>query len=479
MLPEDGFAKRHENVDSSPAQTFMLSFLQGSACKGQRTRALEERALLHRAQQALKQAESVIICLGGRAGRLGECIVGTGLLEGVLLALRAVGRAGTPVSLLIDSGAVELFEERLYQARCWPQMHVFAVPPGQMPVYTDRLIRRSVGRRCLVVDAHGAQDGMPYLRVEEQRIGPSAAGSDGAIRTVTTLGRLFRVGVRSYAQRGPGRRYADFIEELFDLPAGTINGALAQPRIWLSAADAARFPTLAAESRLQRSAILVVCFFQSIVPAKCYGRWREVMTTLCQQMARRAPRQQIDFLLACGPDEDLPPGVKLADVAAEFADFTGANGNARALVRATPSLRDLAIMVRHAALVLSNDTGPGHLAGALRVPTIVPYLPGQVYSRAVWASTPWHHGVTLEPSPFPAQQIEAAVLQDKTEIIDSIPAESLKRKALDHLVSHVLSDDYKTLRSSATPDGRARSTSAARCRPRRREGEPASHSRPR
>src|SRR5690348_4990989 len=113
MLSEDVLIKEYESC-CSQTTTSLLAFLHDSAGKGQRARTPEERALLHRAQQALKQAGSIIICLGGRAGRLGECIVGTGLLEGLLLALRAVGRAGTPVSLLIDAGAVELFEERLY-----------------------------------------------------------------------------------------------------------------------------------------------------------------------------------------------------------------------------------------------------------------------------------------------------------------------------------------------------------------------------
>ncbi len=169
-----------------------------------------------------------------------------------------------------------------------------------------------------------------------------------------------------------------------------------------------------------------------------------MLTLLAQQVARRFPRQQLDFLIACGPDADLPEGVRLADMAAEFADFTGTRQNARTVVRATPALRDLAILVRHAALVLSNDTGPGHLAGALQVPTIVPYLPGNVYSKAVWASTPWHHGVTLEPNPFPAQRIEAAVLWDSTDIIDSIPAERLIMAVFDQLTNHLLSGGYRT-----------------------------------
>jgi ADP-heptose:LPS heptosyltransferase len=246
-----------------------------------------------------------------------------------------------------------------------------------------------------------------------------------------------------------------------------IDGLLAQPRIWLSAADEAQYPTLADAFHLRRSAILVVCFFQSIVLAKCYGRWREVLTLLSQQLARSFPQQEVDVLLACGPDEDLPPGVQQADVAEEFSGFTGGNQHLRTLVRATPSLRDLAIIVKHASLVLSNDTGPGHLAGALQVPTIVPYLPGQVYSKMVWASTPWHHGVTLEPNPFSRERIEAAVLWDRTDIIDSIPPEDLVAEAFATLERSRLNDGYRTPHSSAIAADRRRSTSAARCPPRR------------
>jgi hypothetical protein len=441
--------------------------LHDGALKRQRPLSPDKRGVLRLAQHALKQADTVIICLGGRSGRLGECIVGTALLEGILLALRFVGKAGTAIRVIIDTGALELFDERLYQEHYWPQIQVSGAPVGQTLSRAEALIQQSAARKSLVVDLHGAHDGMPYLRIEKRALARSSGSLDRDACTVTTLGRLFRVGVRSYAQRGRHRRYADFIEDVFDFPTGVIDGLLAQPRIWLSAADEARYGALAGEFRLRRSALQVVCFFQSIVLAKCYGRWREALTMMCQQVARRFPDQQIDFLVACGPDEDLPIGVKLADVADEFIDFTGDNRNVRTSVRATPSLRDLAIVVRHAALVLSNDTGPGHLAGALRIPAIVPYLPGQVYSKAVWASTPWHHGVTLEPAPFCAQQIEAAVLWESTDIIDSIPAERLAVAALGALETRLLSDGYKTPRSNATPGSPGHSTTAARCLPRR------------
>jgi hypothetical protein len=252
----------------------------------------------------------------------------------------------------------------------------------------------------------------------------------GKLRRVTTLSHLFRVGVRSYAARGPYRRYADFVEELFDLPAGTINGLEAQPRIRLSARDEENYPRIASQWGLHPDAFQIVCFFQSIVLAKCYGRWDEVMMLFCDFFARHFPQKRVEFIIACGPDELHPAGLKKADIAEAFSTFTGKVQNARVLVGSTPSLRDLAILVNHAALVFSNDTGPGHLAGALHIPIIVPYLPGSLYSKQVWSSTLWHRGVTLEPNPFSYQQVKEAILWDRTEIIDSIAPQRLCNEAV-------------------------------------------------
>jgi ADP-heptose:LPS heptosyltransferase len=104
-------------------------------------------------------------------------------------------------------------------------------------------------------------------------------------------------------------------------------------------------------------------------------------------------------------------------------------------VEQIPSLGDLAVLLSRASLVLSNDTGPGHLAGALSTPTITTFLPGGVYSMEVWASSLWHHGVTLEPSPFTTQQIESAVIWGDTAIINQIPPESIVAEALACLMS--------------------------------------------
>ena len=204
-----------------------------------------------------------------------------------------------------------------------------------------------------------------------------------------------------------------------------------QPRIRLNAHDLARYPELARAYGLNDDATRILCFFQSVVAAKCYENWDDVMMAICEHCARAHPSQRLEFFVACGPDDDQP--VRCEDLAAYFANFTGVEGNARVIVATTPSLRDLAILLSDASLCLSNDTGPGHLAGALHVPTITPYLPGDIYPMRVWASTLWHHGVTLPPDAFTFAEIENAILNSHTDIINSIPTDLLASHAISAL----------------------------------------------
>jgi hypothetical protein len=399
-------------------ETIALGFLHEHAQDKQSPLTEQEQVAIARVHAALLEADEAFICLGGRAGRLGESIVGTALLEGTLQALRYVGRNNIPISIIVDKSVIELFNAKQYQADYWPQITIASITqPEEME---EAIAKRATGQQILVVDCHGAHDGMPYLHIQ----------TDEDEHKITTLACLFSVGIRSYAQRSPERRYADFMEELFGLPSEAIPGEHVQPVLRLSAQDKTRYPALALAFDLNPAALQIVCFFQSVVRAKCYERWQEVMLLLCEYMAQYFPQQKIDFLLACGPEEDLPESVKQAALSAEFQDFTGVQYNARVLVRTTPSLHELAILLSQAALVLANDTGPGHMAGALHIPTVTPYLPGNIYSKRVWSSTLWHHGVTLDPNPYSYRELEAAVIWDNPELISSIPSEDVLQQVL-------------------------------------------------
>jgi hypothetical protein len=407
------------------SKNYDIQFIHKSASDKLRPLSWEEQHILERARDALRDADAVLIRLGGKAGRLGECIVGTALLEGMLQALIYLNKEGMPVSIVVDATAYDLFDEQLYQEKYWSHIEVYRASQETTDGIPTNLLQRKEGGNLLILDLNGANDGMPSLQVEED--------TTEVVTRIVTLAHLFRVGVRSYAQRGPLRRYADFIEDIFCLPTGVIDGVRAQPALLLSTQDEDRYPLLARECALDPAALQIVCFFQSVVIAKCYCRWDEVMEMLCAYFARHFPNQRLDFLVVCGPDSLHPTGLKKNDLENDFADFHGTDDNARVLVYVPPSLRDLAILTRHAALVLANDTGPGHIAGALHIPTVTPYLPGTIYSKQVWSSTLWHRGITLEPNPFSYQQVEAAILWKYTDIIDSIPPESLVEVALKSL----------------------------------------------
>lgn len=382
------------------------------------------------AREGLRHADAVLVCLGGKAGRLGECIVGTALLEGTLLALRHMGKTGTPVTLLVDEGAADLFDLERYEARYWAPFRIVAAPVDHADSARDALIAAHTAGTLLVLGCSGAQDGAQPTITMRGDLLPTSASDASKPRRAIILEHLFRTGVRVYACRGPERRYADFIEDLFALPVASIDPYEAQPSVQLARDDLARFHILARDYGVREHALLVVCSFQSVVPAKCYEGWPEVVDLLASAIARERPGTQVDFLVACGPDELHREGVRRADLVADFAEVGKAEQGARVIVAQTPSLRDLAVLMGHAAFVLANDTGPGHLAGALGIPTVTPYLPGNVYSLAVWASSPWHHAVTLDPNPYTQRQLENAVLWDNNTIISQIPPETLAEIAM-------------------------------------------------
>jgi hypothetical protein len=321
---------------------------------------------------------------------------------------------------MVDERVGDLFDTLVYQDAFWPRLQIVTSPEAE---HLDASSWHSLAfpaDSTLRLDLHGAHDGMPYL--EE---------ADGDM----ALMHLSRAGIRCYARHKQLRRYADFIQDLLSLPPGAVDPRLAQPRIRLGALARARYSSLAQAVRWHEEALHIVCFFQSIVTAKCYQRWDEVLAALTDLVARQWPNRQMEILLACGPEEQQPAGFHMSDLKASFAGFTGTRRNALVRVEQIPLLCDLAVLLSRASLVLSNDTGPGHLAGALSIPTITPFLPGGVYSKEVWASSLWHHGVTLEPSPFTTREIESAVIWDDTAVIDRVPPESIVAEALTCLLT--------------------------------------------
>lgn len=90
----------------------------------------DERRHLDAVRAEAASCDHVVVRMGGRAGRLGECVVATALLEGFLLALAALDKRRVPVRIAVDGPAAELFDASLYRDRHWPEIHMLALPAG-------------------------------------------------------------------------------------------------------------------------------------------------------------------------------------------------------------------------------------------------------------------------------------------------------------------------------------------------------------
>lgn len=406
-------------------QHYDMTFMDALALDANRVLSECERRILDRARASLDTADAVVVHIGGKSGRLGEAIIGTAFVEGILHTLAAIGKAHTPLAIIVDSAIVELMPVSEYHGRYWPEIEIIAAAPGEVDRMSAASYADVSARNILALDFHGEHDGMSSLTIEQ-----TPAGGQ-----ITALAGLNRVALRGYAARGPEQRYAAFFRDLFRLPEESLSSDDVQPRMYITASDAARYPHLARDFGLDTGVALIVCFFQSVVAAKCYERWDEVMALIAEEMGRMLPGWRATFFVACGPDGSQP--VHEEDLAAILGGFTGYQHNARVIVASTPSLLDLAVILRHAALALSNDTGPGHLAGALAIPTVTPYLPGALYSRQVWASTLWHTGITIDPSPYSFEDLKAAIFASRTDIINTIPPEQLAAAAIQRLQERV------------------------------------------
>ncbi len=145
---------------------FELAFLDELAQDASRGLTPSEARILGIARGALVTADAVVIHFGGRAGRLGEAIVGTAFLEGTLRTLAAVGKQHTPLTVIIDNSIAELMAVTAYRARYWPEITIIARAPGEVNRAGLASFADPSARNILALDFHAEHDGMPYLVIE-------------------------------------------------------------------------------------------------------------------------------------------------------------------------------------------------------------------------------------------------------------------------------------------------------------------------
>ena len=398
-----------------------LSFLGALASGDSSPLSPGAREALAQAAAVFRRAERFVVRTGGKAGRIGESVLETALVHGTLLALKRTRRRPPLVTLVVDDRVRELFAPALLHERFWSQVEVIAVPPAESEAAARAAALHGFEDESVLLDLNGGSVGAPFLRSERHRRGPHAPW-----RTLHTLGQLFHTAVVRFAVRGPERRYADFLETLFSLPAYTLDGYEVQPEILLTDEERAHATPMLRRLGVAPRTIPFLCFFQSVAVAKCYPSWWDVIEGIARAASEMG--RPVVFLVVCGPNESGRAGLERADLEQVFGGF-GVPG-ASVVFCEIPSLRDLVILATR-CLTLANDTGPGHVAAAAGSPVVTPYLPGEVYPKRVWASTPRHRGISVEPSPFSRRQVTDAVLGGENWPMEVISPSAVVEVAVD------------------------------------------------
>lgn len=186
--------------------------------------------------------------------------------------------------------------------------------------------------------------------------------------TVTVAGRAFRI-KRFDAQRHQVHRYLDLISYLGG------NRDFVQPKLYL---DVNELPPLEQFFRDDGRPVI------AIVPGAEFGPAKRWMPTRYAEVAIRVS-QQIDVRwLIVGGHGDVDTARGIADALASAALDDGAVIN----LAGQTTLRELCALFKCCKLVLTNDTGPMHLAYALGTPLIAifgstsPELTGPLGDRA-------------------------------------------------------------------------------------------------
>jgi hypothetical protein len=145
---------------------YELAFMDELAQDVSRILTPSEARILGIAHAALEAADAVVIHFGGKAGRLGEAIVGTAFLEGTLRMLAAIGKQHTPLTVIIDASIAELMSVAEYRARYWPEIAVIVAVSDEVDQVGLVSFADPSARNILALDFHAEHDGLPYLTIE-------------------------------------------------------------------------------------------------------------------------------------------------------------------------------------------------------------------------------------------------------------------------------------------------------------------------
>jgi ADP-heptose:LPS heptosyltransferase len=357
----------------------------------------ERRRCLEEARDAFNNADRVYFIAGGgqtegTAGALGDAVVSTGYIEAVSEALSQAGK-DTPVTIVIPQQY-----KTLYQGLTGPNVEIVTFNPGFSGFHTaESLIKRNSNRRPLILD---------FETYHTSTDGPSIQSHDESGKQVTALNNMLRFGIERYDWKTDGeRRFGHYIEDLFLLNKDSLSPDQARMLVYLpenmpglyknhsipprDISKSEYYQQLLTDKKIDDSKPQIAVVLEGSETHKRYGldNWAKVIDI----MSQKYPGYQ--FNLIFDPREKINHDQYTPSQIENALSNAGVRDKCNII---SGSLLDIAVLLDHQDLVLSNDTGLGHIAAALENgPEVVTIFSPNGAPPDMWTMSPTQHEVYI------------------------------------------------------------------------------------
>ncbi|HEX7042706.1 MAG TPA: glycosyltransferase family 9 protein [Patescibacteria group bacterium] len=335
---------------------------------------LKVRSLL---KEKLQNADSVVIQLGGA---LGDTVIQSAYMNGVLASLDSVHRSNVPVTLLIDDDKKALFEGYVSD-----RIKVVGTTLRKSPEDQLQEVAKYTSHASLYVDLSSRSSilGNNFDIAKER-----AFMTDGKIsgKDITCVGNLYMPGQTGYARLGIDRRYGDFVKEIFGVDKLIFPSERA--RVFLPKSPDYEKIKKGWESQLNTDSqtMQIAVIVESAFSDKQYGasNWAEAIKQLAATVGYEKPDQKVAVNVIFN-GKSQSKGFEKASLHHAFFDVLRDTGVVGRINYVSDSVKNLSVLLNTQNVVLSNDTGLAHIAAATPdgPPVVV------LYKESRFPSTYW------------------------------------------------------------------------------------------
>lgn len=336
----------------------------------------EATIALRETHEALTNTDSVYIVIDGA---IGDAVISTAYFRAIEDALRKMGK-NTPITLVVNDQ-----QGTLYDSLASANVHILKTPRGTGVATIKSALASSSANNPLIIDFGSYTDANPEIT-------QTTMGG----KTITQLSNLLAPAIQLYNNDTDARRrYSHFVEELFSLSKDSLSPTKAQPFIRLPLDEDRIYQRVARENGIDiTNTKQIGLVIEASQPGKRYSlkKWAQVLATI----NREHPGYQFNVIFNSATDP-ARGGYTRADIEREL-NATGVLGQSHIIDGNGKDLTDQAVLLNHQELVLSNDTGLAHIAGALEYgPNIVTaFMPGR-FMPVNWISSAKQTAVTIPP----------------------------------------------------------------------------------